>query len=486
MNKPLQVIKFGGTSVGSASCIKNVIEIIRAATRESYVVVVVSAMCGVTNSLIDVIAQCEAGNSRAVAAIFSELRARHNAVVGKLIKSDVDRTTISRKLESVFEDGERWCQATLSREFTSVARDYISALGERLCAPLLAAALKQSGIASKAIEATELIVTDAHPGNADPVASKTRERCEAHLLPLLQQGIIPVVTGFIGATSEGVLTTLGRGGSDYSATILGAALNANEVVIWTDVDGMLTADPRLVAEARTITEISYQEATTLAYFGAKVLHPKTLCPVMQSGIPLWIRNSFAPELPGTKITSTGFADCGEVTALSAISEASTIALRGPAILRAHEVIGRALTATASVRLDVLLAFSSSTQGEINLAVAPSIAKPIVEALQQEFANEIERESLDPIEVGQTVAIVTAVGRNLLALNGTLERVFAALVRERLNMIAYVKGKSEYNISFVIEKRDLQAVLRTMHQEFRLGREDFATTSNQRYFVEDVA
>lgn len=487
MSKPLRVIKFGGTSVGNASCIANVIEIIRAASRDSRVVVVVSAMSGVTNSFIEAGAQSEAGNSHTVAAVFEELRTRHNAVVGSLIHSAAERATISRKLQSVFEEGEQLCRhATLSREVTSVARDSLSALGERLCAPLLAAVLTQSGIASEAIEATELVVTDAHHGNADPIMNKTCGRCEARLLPLVQQGIIPVVTGFIGATVEGVLTTLGRGGSDYSATILGAAINASEVVIWTDVDGMLTADPRLVAEARTIAEISYQEAAVLAYFGAKVLHPKTLRPVMQCGIPLWIRNSFAPEQPGTKITPTGSADCGEVRALSAIGEAAVITLCGPALMSAHDVIGRAMAATASVRVDVLLTFNSSAQGDISLAVMPPLAKRTVDALRQEFAHELARDSVQPIKVDSTVAIVTAVGRNMLALSGTVKRVSEALVREHINLIAIAKGPSEYNISLVIAQKDLSAVLQTTHQELRLGRSDFDTSSDQRCYLEDVA
>jgi aspartate kinase len=487
MSKPLRVIKFGGTSVGSASCIANVIEIIRAASRDSYVVVVVSAMCGVTNSLIEAATQSEAGNSQAVAAIFEELRKRHNAVAGTLIPSAVERATLIRRLQSVFDQGERLSHhAAVSREVSSAARDSISALGERLCAPLLAAALRRSSMASEAIEATELIVTDAHHGNADPIMSKTRWRCQARLIPLLQQGIIPVVTGFIGATEQGVPTTLGRGGSDYSATILGAALNANEVVIWTDVDGMLTADPRLVAEARTIAEISYQEAPVLACFGAKVLHPKTLRPVMQSGIPLWIRNSFAPEQPGTKITLTGSADCGEAKALSAIGEAAVITLHGPAFIYAHDVIGRALAAATSVRVDVLFTFKSSAQGDINLAFMSPLAKRTVDALQREFAHELAMDGAGLIEVDQNVAIVTAVGRSMIALSGTVERVFAALVREHINLIAIAKGPSECNVSFVIAQKDLSAVLRTAHQELRLGRTDFATSSTPQCLIEDAA
>src|SRR5208337_1461363 len=175
---------------------------------------------------------------------------------------------------------------------------------------------------------------------AEPQMEQTRGRSHARILPLLERGIVPVVTGFLGATPEGELTTLGRGGSDYSATILGAALDADEVIIWTDVDGVLTADPRLVAEAQTIPEISYREAAELAYFGAKVLHPKTLRPLMESDIPVWIRNTFAPEQPGTKITTAGSANGGRVKALTAISDVALITVGGPGIVGVRDVLGR--------------------------------------------------------------------------------------------------------------------------------------------------
>src|SRR6202034_424982 len=193
---------------------------------------------------------------------------------------------------------------------------------------------------TQAIEATELVVTDSCHGGADPLMDRTRERCQSSLRPLLEQGVTPVVTGFIGSTRDGVLTTLGRGGSDYSATILGAALDADEVIIWTDVDGVLTADPGCVGEACTIPEISYREAADLALFGAKVLHPKTLRPVMQSDIPVWIRNSFAPEHPGTKITPAGAANRDEPKAVTAISEARMITLGG-GTAEVCDLLGRA-------------------------------------------------------------------------------------------------------------------------------------------------
>jgi aspartate kinase len=304
--KPLRIMKFGGTSVGDASSIEKVVDIIRDAARESDLVVVVSAMSGVTSQLIDAAVQSALGDRLSVAAIFHELRRRHVAVVNALIHSAAERSRIGCEMDRLFQEGEQLCQCTMRmRELTPSTRDSISSLGERLSAPIVAAVLEEHGVASEAIEATELIQTDSCHGAADPHMDVTRQLCQQRLRPLVQTGVVPVVTGFIGATAEGVLTTLGRGGSDCSATILGAALDADEVIIWTDVDGLMTADPRLVPGASTIAEISYREAEEMAHLGAKVLHPKTLRPVTQSGIPLWVRNTFAPERPGTKITPAG-------------------------------------------------------------------------------------------------------------------------------------------------------------------------------------
>jgi bifunctional aspartokinase / homoserine dehydrogenase 1 len=304
--KSLRVMKFGGTSVADASCITKVAHIVRSSVRESSIAVVVSAMSGVTSKLVEAAAQSEAGNSRQVATIFEELRERHASAASALIHSTQKRQHLNAKLHALFLTAGVLCEDVLSgRELTLSARDSITGLGERLSILLVAAALAEQEVASEAIEATELIVTDDNHGAAEPLMDLTRERCQARLRPVLLRGVVPVVTGFIGATIDGALTTLGRNSSDYSGTILGAALDADEVTLWTDVDGILTADPKIVPDARSILEMSYHEACALAEMGAKVLHPKTLRPIMQRGIPLVIRNTFAPDRPGTKITATG-------------------------------------------------------------------------------------------------------------------------------------------------------------------------------------
>ncbi len=468
-SRPLRVIKFGGTSVGDAYCIAKVVEIIRGASQESELVVVVSAMSGVTNRLVEAASQSEAGNGIAVADIFRQLRALHDAALNALIQSPDERTRIGRRMDQLFEEGDRLCQgAMLLRELTPRAHDAISSLGERLSVRLVAAALAECGVASEAIEATELVVTDSSHGAADPWLDLTRERCESRLRPLLQQGTVPVITGFIGATADGVLTTLGRGGSDYSATILGAALNADEVVIWTDVDGLLTADPRLVPDACTIPEISYQEAAELAYFGAKVLHPKTLRPVGQLGIPLWIRNTFAPEKPGTKITAAGGSKGDGVAALTAISDAALITVGGPGIAGIPDVLGRTLAVTRELRADVLLISQSSSQNDICLVVPFGLAKRTVEELRHEFAQDLAYEKVEHITLDSTVAIVTVVGKKIRGISGIVGRTFCALGRENVDTVAIAHGASECNISFVVAKKDTQTALLATHREFGLG------------------
>ena len=304
--KPLRVMKFGGTSVADASCITKIAHIVRDSARQSHVVVVVSAMSGVTSKLVEVAAQSEAGNRRQVTTILEELRERHDSVASALIRSTQKRQRLIRKMHRLLQAAGVLCEdVLLRRALTLRAHDSITGLGERLSILLVAAALTEQAVVCEAIEATELIVTDDCHGAAEPLMDLTRQRCEARLRPLLLRSVVPVVTGFIGATANGALTTLGRNSSDYSGTILGAALDADEVTLWTDVDGILTADPRMVADARSIPEMSYSQACALAEMGAKVLHPKTLRPIMQRGIPLSIRNTFAPDRPGTKITATG-------------------------------------------------------------------------------------------------------------------------------------------------------------------------------------
>jgi bifunctional aspartokinase / homoserine dehydrogenase 1 len=469
MKKPLRVMKFGGTSVGDAPCMARVAQIVKDASREGPLVAVVSAMGGVTNRLIQAAKHAEAGDLEQSSRIFEALRKRHDAAVNELMHDENKRKCLSASLSKIFAEGEQLCKGTaLLHELTPRTLDTISSLGERLSAPMVVGALAELGVASESIEATELIVTDSSHGGADPLMERTRELSQARLRPLLDRGITPVATGFIGATDGGILTTLGRGGSDYSATILGAALEADEIIIWTDVDGVLTADPRLVKDARTIPAISYREASELAYFGARVLHPKTLRAVEQAGIPVWIRNSFAPERPGTKITPEGRSNGGGVKALTAIRDVALITVGGPGIVGLPDVVGRTFSTTAALKANVLLISQSSSQNDICFIVATEDAQRTVEALRKEFAQDVAHEKVEHITLDPHIAIVAVVGENMRGIPGIAARTFSSVARENVNLIAIAQGSSESNISFVVAEGDMKTALEAAHREFGLG------------------
>jgi aspartate kinase len=471
-------MKFGGTSVGDASCIARTAQICAEAARDGSVVVVVSAMGGVTNRLIEAANFAEAGDGDKSSEHLAAIRKQHEVALDALIADVPIRKELAQRIEDILGEASRLCEGTaLLRELTTRTLDLISSLGERLSAPMVAAAISALGTRSESIEATELIVTDGFYGGAEPIIDLTRQRCEEHLRPLLEKGVVPVVTGFIGASPDGALTTLGRGGSDYSATILSAALQADEAIIWTDVDGVLTADPRLVPEARTIPEISYREAAELAYFGAKVLHPKTLRAVMPQEIPVWIRNSFAPKNPGTKITPKGRSSGGGAKALTAISDVSLIALGGPGIVGLPDVVGRTFSTTAKVRANVLLISQSSSQNDICFIVASADAKRTVDALREQFAQDLAHHKVEHISLDPLIAIVAVVGENMRGTVGMAGRTFSTLGREGVNIIAIAQGSSESNISFVVEQKDMKRALLALHREFGLGAAEASRTES---------
>ena len=468
MSPSLRVMKFGGTSVGDADCVRRAAAIVQSAAAQGPVVVVVSAMSGVTNRLIQAAHDAEGGEQELFPKLVSELRMQHRTALETLVSDPQRRSKIAGACQEILEELDRLLRGTsLLHELTPRALDAISGIGERLSAPLVAGAICELGLRSVAVSATEVIVTDPHHGRAEPLMTPTRARAEARLRPLLDQGIVPVVTGFIAATPEGIQTTLGRGGSDYSATILGAALGAQETVIWTDVDGVKTADPRLVPEARTLPEISYNEAAELAYFGARVLHPNTLRPVTAAGVPVWIRNSFSPEKPGTKITAKGMPTGGGVKALTAIRDVTLVTVGGPGIVGLPDVLARSFAATAETRANVFLVSQSSSQNDICFVISSADEKRTLTALRNAFAPEIAEQTVEHVSANPNVAIVAVVGENMRGIPGIAGRTFGALGREGVNIIAIAQGSSEYNISLVVEQSSTQRALAALHAEFRL-------------------
>lgn len=466
----LIVQKFGGTSVGSAERIAQAAALaVESADAGNQVVVVTSAMGGVTNQLVAAARRaCQSEWS------FEEREAlweRHDAVARELFGSDaalleVVRGHIARGLERV----DKLCFGlSLVHELTPRLMDAISGTGEMLSAPLLAAAIAARGRESEAVLATEVLVTDEQFGAAEPLMPQTRETAHARLDPLLERGAIPVVTGFIGATERGVLTTLGRGGSDYSATILGAALDAGEVWIWTDVDGVMTANPADVPDARTLEEISYNEASELAYYGAKVLHHKTIIPVMAAGIPLRIRNSFNPSHPGTRISVEGRPAPQGVKAITAIHNVSLVTVAGRGMQGIPGIAARSFAAVAAERANVLMISQASSENNICLVVRSDEAGRVVRALRDALEFDIIKKHVDDVTADDSISVIAAVGDRMKGVPGIAARLFGALGEARINVIAISQGSSELNISLVVSERDAPEAVRVIHKAFGLGK-----------------
>src|SRR5580692_11235350 len=469
MSRPIQVMKFGGTSVGDAGRIRNAAAIAAKASKDRAVVVVVSAMSGVTNTLITAAGKAAAGDEAAAEALARALQEKHHEAIGKLVSDIEKRRELLVEIDALIERAANYCRGcALLGELSPRALDVIAGTGERLTARMTAAVLREMGLRGAALDATDLIVTDEVHGGARPLAGPTRTKTQAALLPLLEADGIPVVTGYIAATAKGIPTTLGRGGSDYSATILGAALDAREVIIWTDVNGVLTADPRMVPNAATLDEVSYTEAGELAFFGAKVLHPMTLRPVIEGAIPVWIRDSFHPELAGTKITQSVKPAPQGVKAVTATRDVAMIAIAGPGIIGVPDIAARIFTATASVHANIVMISQSSSQDSICFVVQAADATRTEQALRTALYQDVHLHDVEHIRVNRSVAIVAAVGENMAGTPGIAGRVFSTMGNEGISMIAIAQGSSEYNISFLVEANGMEKAVKALHRAFGLG------------------
>jgi aspartate kinase len=347
--------------------------------------------------------------------------------------------------------------------------DEAIAIGERLSAVLVSEHLISKGIAAQAVNASEAIVTDAMFNNASPIMPLTREKAAARIDPLLRAGQIPVVTGFNGATADGRPTTLGRGGSDFSASILAAALDAAELWIWTDVDGIMTADPRLVPDARVLDEITYGEAAELAYAGAKVLHPRTLAPLIERGIPVWSKNSFAPEKPGTRIVPKLGAGNSGARAVTSMSTVALLSLEpASAAIGGVRIMAEAFDALDRANVEVLALSSSSYRQSFCFLVRRDELEKATEALESALSLELAHGYIKGIDVDRDVGLLAVVGEGMRGFSGQAGRIFTAISRENVNIIAIAQGSSELTIAIVVRRDGLEKAVRAVHAECHLS------------------
>src|SRR5688572_3556820 len=464
----LIVMKFGGTSVGSAERIAQAAQLaVDTAATGHQVVVVTSAMSKVTDTLIAAARQASTGDWKP--KLRQELFDRHKAVADALIDGDAPRHgAVVDALRQRLDRFENLCFGlSMVHELTPRLLDAISGMGEMLAAPLVAAAIASRGRSSQAVDATELIVTTDQFGGAEPLVDETRSKTRGRLEPLIARGEIPVVTGFIGATVDGVVTTLGRGGSDYSASIVAAALDATEVWIWTDVDGVMTANPAEVPEARTLSEISYSEASELAYYGAKVLHYKTILPAFRKRIPVRILNSFNPTHPGTRVTVEGHSSACGVKAVTSIRGVILVAISGTGLQGIPGIAAKTFDVVAEQQANVLMISQASSENNICFVLSAAEAPRVVAALRSALEFELMRGHIDEITAEQQVAIVAAVGDRMRGTPGIAATVFGALGKAAINIIAISQGSSERNISLVVTERDAAEAVRAIHRAFQL-------------------
>jgi aspartate kinase len=489
------VHKFGGTSVGSAESFANVADIIlthhgpttggsarTGATATSADgddrspgkgagVVVVSAMNGVTDQLIAGARAAAEGRDAAYRRTKAALLARHLDVVEALLGNNALRLEVGGFIEDQLHDLERLYRSiAVLGELTARGRDTVAAFGEHLSVHILAAALRERGARARAFSSSGLIVTDDVFGAATPLPGLTRRRLQTKIKPLIASGLLPVITGYIGATEEGVTTTLGRGGSDFSAAVIGAGLDADEVWIWSDVNGILTADPNIVPKARTLTELSYAEAADLAYVGAEVLHPRTIRPVAGGGIPLRIVNSFVPTHRGTLIVEMPSASRQVLPAIISTTGLSMIAIGSRDDSWALHMAARVLQRLSESGLEVLMLSQSLSEHNLNLVVHEKDQDHCLRILRREFKKGHAHDSFR-LGVKEKVATISVVGLPGWKGRGNdiVSRAFAALGRHRTRVIAVAQAATEHSVSFCIPEDQLRDAVRFLHRE--LGLED---------------
>src|SRR5665647_839160 len=466
----MQVLKFGGSSVANAKNINSVVAIIQQAKKaDDKSIVILSALGGITDALLEAVTLASKGNISYKEKLHL-IEHRHLNTVKELIPLDQQSSVLSmvKKRSNEIEDT---CNGVfLLRELSLRTKDSIISNGELLSSQIFAAKLKSLGLNNTWKDARELIITDSQFGTANVDFISTNKNIQSFFFSL--DTSIAIIPGFIASDKKGTTTTLGRGGSDYTAAIIAAALDASVVEIWTDVSGMMTADPRLVSNAKIIQQISYQEAMELSHFGAKVIYPPTIQPVMNKRIPVWIKNTFAPQDAGTLIHNEIKKNGNTIRGISSINNLALISLEGSGMVGIPGFSKRLFEALSNEKINVILITQSSSEHSICVGIEEANADMAKEVIDEAFAYEIETKKVEPLVVEKGLAIIALVGDNMKNHPGISGKMFGVLGRNGVNVRAIAQGSSERNISAVIALTDVQKAINVLHEEF------FETTYKQ--------
>jgi aspartokinase/homoserine dehydrogenase 1 len=461
----MKVLKFGGSSVGSPERIRSVASIVLEAATRDRVVVVVSAFQGVTDQLLRCAHLAEQGDA-GYQALFRQIAERHHSAVKALLKKPA-RPPVAAELDARLKELDDVLRGiSLLGDCPPRALDLAASFGERLSALTIAAHLNQLGRA-ECVDARQFVITDDQFTRASVQFDQTNRRTQAYFRRMQQksrQRIIPVVTGFLGSTEDGRTTTIGRNGSDYTAAILGAALRADVIEIWTDVDGILSADPRAVPSAFVLPQMTYEEAMELSYFGAKVLHPAAIAPAVAKRIPIYIKNTFNPTAPGTRISQTAERWARVAKGITAVENIALLTLRGIAMVGVPGTAERLFRALASHGVNVVLISQASSEHTICFAVSTADLEQARRAVGDEFRFELHN-GLTQLDETPNQTIVAIVGEGMKGTPGVSGKVFDALGRNNVNVAAIAQGASERNISFVVESAQHIRALNVVHEAF---------------------
>ena len=457
----MRVLKFGGSSVGDADRIRDVAAIIQSSASVGPIAVVLSAMKGITNLLLQTAAEAAAGDE-AYQAHLDQIRLRHGQTIESLFAA-ADRAVVLQPIEDLIKElADILRGVQLVKECSPRTMDLVVSFGERMSCRIVAAFLDSLGSPAIMIDARDLVITDNYHGSA-AVDFALSYRLIAEALRGLAE--IPIITGFIASTDEGVTTTLGRNGSDYTASLVGAAVGARAIEIWTDVDGVLSADPRCVPEAFVVPQLSFKEAMELSYFGAEVIHPYTMIPAVEKNIPIWIKNTLNPKAPGTRISDDPTRDRHPITGIASIEGVALINVEGGGMVGVPGMAGRVFSTLANVGVNIIMISQASSEHSICLVCRQNQARLALEALKRELAHELEQKQIERFELIDRLEIIAVIGEKMRGTPGISGKLFSALGDARINVLAIAQGSSEMNISFLVHQDDAKRTLQVVHRGF---------------------
>ncbi len=462
----MKVLKFGGSSVGQPDRIRGIVDILKGYYASGdHFTVVFSAFGGVTDSLIEMSELAALGDDR-YGQLYQAFADRHQQAIAALLDNPGLRAETAHQMRRSHEVLKNLLYGIfLVREASPRTMDYVLSFGERSSAYIISQALLQAGIPADFLDARRVIKTDKTFGNAKVNFEKTYQKIKEYYV---EHPKVQVVTGFIASAKGGLTTTLGRGGSDYTASLLAAGLDAEAIEIWTDVSGVLTADPRRVKKAFTIPRMTYAEAMEMSHFGAKVIYPPTLMPALQKRIPLYIKNTFEPTFSGTRVSEESNPEGSAVRGISSINNVALCTVSGTGMFGVPGIAGRIFGSLAAAGINVILITQGSSEHAISFAVQPNAAEASRAAVEEAFAFEIERGVVNRVKVERELSVVAIIGENMRYQPGISGRLFRALGKNGINAVAIAQGSSELNVSVVIAKQDETKALNALHEAFFLS------------------